>query len=891
MFSASAQLIMLPVLSPPSFELMCVRVVVGSHSEIAVAIYRPGFQPIQQQFFDDLSSVLDSLAVYAAPVHVFGDFNVRLDRRDDQHAIQLRSMMTSYGLLLSNTDPTHVRGGTLDAVASVCCGNVSVVDVGLSDHHALVFQSTSSSSSSHPALAADSPMVRPWRRLDVNEFRSSVSESRLCAPESWPDDLDELCSLYDVELSSIINRLLPLCRPPARRRPSDPWFDAECRASKRLTRNLERAYCATCRRACSQWSMSRVAEVAAAKAAWYTQRRLYRQLRQRKCSDFWRKKVDSTSSNPRQLWDAIDRLLGRGKSPSNPLISVDQFSAFFNDKVDKIRQSTINSAPATFTDLPDDVRFSDFANISVDNVITAIRRLPNKSSAADPIPTSVLQQVSDIISPFITELFNRSLCTGQFPGAFKSAFIAPIVKKVGLNSADVGSYRPISNLPVLSKLFERLVAKQLLTYLQTHSLLPQLQSGFRSGHSSETAMLHVLSDILEAVDRGEVAALALLDLSAAFDTVDHAILLERLRRSFGLTDVVLRWFGSYLSGRSQSVRCGSSSSPAVDVICGVPQGSVLGPILFIMYTVDLPSIIQRHHLTPHLYADDTQVYGFCSPPDVDQLLERLHACLDEVASWMDSNRLQLNANKTNFIWCHSARRHCNVGSLIVNGSVISPSASVRDLGVIVDADLSMRSFVHHLVSCCFASLRRLRTVRRHVSAPVIQTMLTSLVLSRLDYCNSLLYGIPAVHLRRLQSVLNAAARIVFNLRRYDHVTDGLICLHWLRVPERIQFKLAVLVYQSLHGMAPSYLSCFRSAASVSSRRQLRSNSGSNSVALQRLLVPRTRCVTFGARSFPVAGANIWNNLPLDITSAPSLSIFRRRLKTFLFNFSFPGLVV
>ena len=310
-----------------------------------------------------------------------------------------------------------------------------------------------------------------------------------------------------------------------------------------------------------------------------------------------------------------------------------------------------------------------------------------------------------------------------------------------------------------------------------------------------------------------------------------------------------------------------------------------------MYTVDLPAIIQRHQLTPHLYADDTQVYGFWSPFDVDRLQERLRACLDDVANWMDSNRLQLNANKTDFIWCKSARRHCNVGSLVVNGTVIPPSTSVRDLGVIVDADLSMRSFVNNLVSCCFASLRRLRTVRRYVSAPVIQTMLTSLVLSRLDYCNSFLYGIPAVHLRRLQSVLNAAARLVYNLKRYDHVTDALICLHWLRIPERIQFKMAVLMYQSLHGMAPSYLSCFRPAACVSSHRLLRSNSNSDSNTLQRLLVPRTRCVTFGARAFPVAGANIWNNLQLDITSAPSLSIFRRRLKTFLFNFSFPGLVV
>ena len=259
-FSASARLSILPIMSPPSFELLCVRVVVGPRSEIVVAIYRPGSQPIQQQFFDDLSAVLDGVAAYAAPVHVVGDFNVRLDRHDDPHAIQFRSIMTSYGLPLSDTGPTHSRGGTIDAVASTSCIDASVVDAGLSDHHAIIWRSSSLSSSSQPPTAnlASLPKVRPWRRLDSAEFRSAVAASRLCQPDTWPDDLDELCSIYDSELSSIIDRLLPLCLQPSRRRPSDPWFDVECRASKKSTRLLERAFRASCRRACSSWSPSRV---------------------------------------------------------------------------------------------------------------------------------------------------------------------------------------------------------------------------------------------------------------------------------------------------------------------------------------------------------------------------------------------------------------------------------------------------------------------------------------------------------------------------------------------------------------------------------------------------------------------------------------------------------
>jgi len=160
-----------------------------------------------------------------------------------------------------------------------------------------------------------------------------------------------------------------------------------------------------------------------------------------------------------------------------------------------------------------------------------------------------------------------------------------------------------------SKLLERLVVRQLLDYLTSADLLPTLQSGFRSGHSTETAILRVLSDIILAVDHGDVAGLVLLDLSAAFDTVDHDILLQRLRVTFGINDVAHRWIRSYLSGWTQHVRRGHKKSTLTRLVCGVPQGSVLGPILFVLYTVDLISLIESHGLSAHLYADDTQVYG------------------------------------------------------------------------------------------------------------------------------------------------------------------------------------------------------------------------------------------------------------------------------------------
>ena len=301
-----------------------------------------------------------------------------------------------------------------------------------------------------------------------------------------------------------------------------------------------------------------------------------------------------------------------------------------------------------------------FSVISVDDVASCVYILLDKSSAFDPLLTYIFKQVVDLLAQFVAELFNRSLAAGHFPCTFKDASCTLVLKKQGLNFADASSYRPISNLTVLSKLLERLVAHQLHHYLATAHLLPSVQSGFRPCFSTKTDVLSVISDILLAVDRGDFAALFLLDLSAAFDTVDHDILLQRLRTSFGIDGVALKWFQSYLTGRTQHVRRGTDRSATVQLICGVPQGSVLGPILFILYTAYLVSVIEQHGLSPHLYADDTQISGSCPPSDVGHFVQDISGCVDAVGDWMSSNRLQLNGDKTTF--CGSLQPDANSDS-------------------------------------------------------------------------------------------------------------------------------------------------------------------------------------------------------------------------------------
>ena len=414
-----------------------------------------------------------------------------------------------------------------------------------------------------------------------------------------------------------------------------------------------------------------------------------------------------------------------------------------------------------------------------------------------------------------------------------------------------------------------------------HCTAPSYISAYCPCHSIKTALLKVVNDLFLSLNKGNISVLALLDFSSAFDTIDHTILVHILHTDFGFTDTVLQWFSSYLTDRTQYVSLCNHCSDFAPVHSGVPQGSVLGLMLFTMYIKPLSAIIDSHSIIHHSFADDLQLQMSAPPDRISELLHSMQSCISDVKAWASVNMLKLNDSKTELMLVTSKRsKHLHIlpTSITIGNAQIPFKQSVKNLGFTLDCHLTMNAHVSNIAHTCYYELRRLASIRRFLTSTATATLVSAFVLSRIDYCNSLLFGSTNDVTSHLQRIQNYAARVIFRLPMSSSITIHLKSLHWLPVKVRSTYKIACLCYYCHSSTAPSYVTDMLHKKPLHTR-----NTRSSSYTMPLLNRPAHSKATLGDRSFSFASSSVWNSIPNDVKRAPSLSSFKSRLKTYLFR--------
>ena len=875
----SVQNVTLPKYS--SFEIQCLSFSARPPTNIRSAsitttpytllnIYRPPSSS-KATFISEFTSLLEDFISSSSELIFTGDFNFHVDDPLAPHVSSFLDLLDTFNLTQHIAFPTHDSGHTLDLLitrsTSSLISSTEHTYSPISDHRFLVSTLSIPTNSRSPRITK---LTRPINSINTTDFSNDILASSLyTSPASTlAPYLDQFSSV----LTTLLDKHAPQKTTSCLSRPHKPFITPEIKNEKSKRSRLETIF----RKNRTPQNESNFKE----------QSKIVSKLISASRRTYFRNLIATCSQQPKKLWKTLGNLLCRKPPPSLPNSTcpsslASAFQQFFDDKILNLCARFIPLTPALVQNLnpppptapPPLSNFSPATTLEVRN---AILSSSDSTCSLDLIPTKLLKSCIDSLLPPITTIINLSLSEGTFPSSFKTAIVKPLLKKHSLPHDELASYRPISNLNFISKILERVIHTRLTAHLQSFPSISPFQSAYRKFHSTETALLSIQNDLLLAIDHRKLSALVLLDLSAAFDTIDHQVLLTRLSSTFGLTGLALDILTSYLTNRSQYVSIDSHSTTPSPMQTGVPQGSVLGPLLFCLYTTPLSHLLSATPLSYHFYADDTQLYISFNSSDSATSLATLSSALDTVHAWLTSNRLSVNPSKTEFliIGTPQQRSKLTATTLTFQGTLLTPSDSTRNLGFIFDKDLSAKQHISSVCKTSYFQIRQLRQVRSSLDTNSATILANSLVASKLDYCNSLYYNLPAVSLDRLQKVQNALARVVVpSVRRHHHITPTLKKLHWLPIRQRISFKIAAITFKTLQNKQPSYLSDL--IIPYIPTRNLRS--------LDKLLltVPDIRSAN-GRRSFSFAAPSIWNSLPLALRSCQTLPVFLSSLKTHLF---------
>ena len=516
-------------------------------------------------------------------------------------------------------------------------------------------------------------------------------------------------------------------------------------------------------------------------------------------------------------------------------------------------------------------------------MLDIINQLETKSTGPQSIPIKLLKIIPDLIIIPLCKIISNSFTSGVFPESLKISKVIPIHKDGSTQILD--NYRPISLLSVFDKIIEKLMHIRLYSFLTDHNILFQNQFGFRKNNSTTYALIQITEMIKESIDNHKYGCGIFIDLRKAFDTVNHNILLTKLEH-YGIRGTALNWFKSYLSNRKQYVFLNGESSKLKDVTCGVPQGSVLGPLLFLLYINDLPNISKVFNF--YLFADDTNIY--CEANTLEELEFIINKELKELRTWLIVNRLSLNINKTNFVIFHPYNKPLKQKITIkLHKNAISEKDSVKYLGIMIDSTLSWQTHIDKISKKMSRAIGLLYKIRPFINIKIMKTLYYSLVYPHLLYANEVWGSADIIHLNSLIILQKRVIRLISNTdRRLEDFSfppsDPLFSkMEIIKIQDIFKINVSKFIFKCLNKSNPINFHSWFIISSQVNKHNTRSMyiDIEKSITTRTLFIPFSRTTHYGLKQLKVQGPKIWNNIPSLIRNHHSIKNFLKEFKDYI----------
>lgn len=598
---------------------------------------------------------------------------------------------------------------------------------------------------------------------------------------------------------------------------------------------------------------------------------------------YYEQHLKSSVKDSKQFWGNM-RKWGMINNKKKEIISTENFSpnnvnTYFINVTSDINCD--NTLKASY--LND--RFEESGNfklksVSPEEVENFLWGIKSNAVGLDGVTSQMLKLCLPYCRNEICHIINYSLEIGKLPFCWKAARVIPLQKKD--NSQELDNLRPISILPPASKILEKVVHQQLTEYSEKQKILLPSQSGFRKNYSTTTALLKINDDIITSTDKGMITVVILLDMSKAFDSIDHELLLSKLHY-YGIRDTAGKWFNHYLINRTQNVELkdqkGTKLSDDAVILSGVPQGSILGPLLFNIFISDIVKVTDK--CTPHFYADDIQLLYSFYPKDICASIEIINQELNNIFIWTTKNGLKINTQKTvAMIYGNKHTRNLpqTIPNIKMNNDTINISQQSKNLGLLMDDQLSYDKHVANLCKSAYITLKGLYQVRDYISIEARLKLCESLVLSRLNYCDAVYGPCLTVELsNRLQMVQNACIRYSLNIPYREHISPYLKQLDWLNMKTRRWIHLCCIVYSVIQSNTPLYLSQKIEKRSTAHSVETRDRDTTLSVPIHQ--------TEHYKRSFTYQATKIYNQIPKELKNN-SVASLKRKITQSIKNGSF-----